>query len=64
MKLANLLATAPASLIKDADVESPDEAQLESDFASMAFVFLRDRAPALMPYLLGFEVVHFLSFTL
>jgi hypothetical protein len=57
MKLANLLATAPASLIKDADVESPDEAQLESDFASMAFVFLRDRAPALMPYLLGFEVV-------
>jgi hypothetical protein len=57
MKLADLLATPPASLIKDADIESPDEAQLESDFASMAFVFLRDRAPGLMAYLLGFEVV-------
>ena len=56
-KLQELLATPPASFVKDADVESPDEAQLEQDFANMAFVFLRDRAQALMPYLLGFEVV-------
>ena len=56
-KLGNLLAVAPDSFIKDADIESPDEQQLEQDFANMAFVFLRDRAPALMPHLLGFEVV-------
>jgi hypothetical protein len=57
MKLANLLASAPATFIKDADVESPDEVQLEQDFASLSFLFLRDKASALMPYLLGFEVV-------
>lgn len=56
-RLTDLLAAPPASFIKDADVESPDETQLEQDFANMAFVFLRDRAPGLMPYLLGFEVV-------
>lgn len=56
-KLTDILATVPQSFIKDADVENPDEVQLEQDFANMAFMFLRDRAQALMPYLLGFEVV-------
>lgn len=56
-KFNDLLATPPQSFIKDADIESPDQSKLESDFASMAFVFLRDRAPALLPYLLGFEIV-------
>lgn len=56
-KFNDLLATPPQSFVKDADIESPDQSKLEQDFASMAFVFLRDRAPALLPYLLGFEVV-------
>jgi hypothetical protein len=53
----SLLATAPASFVKDADIESPDEVQLENDFSNMAFSFLQDRAPKMIPYLLGFEVV-------
>ena len=56
-KFNALLARAPESFIKDAAIESPDEVQLENDFANMAFAFLQDRAPKLIPYLLGFEVV-------
>lgn len=44
-------------LIKLADTESPDEVQLENDFANLALVFLRDRAPALQPFMIGFEVI-------
>lgn len=52
-----LLADIPDALVKVSGIESPDEVQLENDFANMAFAFLRDRAAGLMPYLLGFEVV-------
>ena len=37
--------------------EQPDETQFAQDFANLAFQFLQDRAPALMDYILGFEVV-------
>ena len=37
--------------------ESADEVQFENDFSSLAFQFVQDRAPALMPYMIGFEVV-------
>ena len=37
--------------------EQPDETQFAQDFANLAFQFMQDRAPALMKYLLGFEVV-------
>lgn len=37
--------------------ESADETQFENDFSTIAFQFVQDRAPALMPYMLGFEVV-------
>ena len=56
-KFNDLLAEVPTSFIKDAAIESPDEQQLEADFANMAFAFLQDRAGGLLPYLLGFEVV-------
>lgn len=35
----------------------PDEVQFAQDFSNLAFQFLQDRAPALMKYILGFEVV-------
>ena len=57
MRLTDLLVSPPESFVKDADIENPDQTQLENDFGNMAFLFLRDRAAALMPYLLGFEVV-------
>ena len=34
-----------------------DDGQMERDFASMAYLFIQDRARALLPYMLGFEVV-------
>jgi hypothetical protein len=37
--------------------EQPDETQFAQDFANLAFQFMQDRAPAMMKYLLGFEVV-------
>jgi len=56
MKLKDIMA-APESLTKYAGVESPDEQQLEQDFANMSFMFIQDRAAKLVPYMLGFEVV-------
>jgi len=56
-KFISLLAELPAGMTKVADIESPDEVQLEQDFGRLAYTFLRDRAAGLMPYLLGFEVV-------
>jgi hypothetical protein len=53
----SLLAKLPVGLNKAADIESPDEVQLEQDFARLAYTFFKDRAPGLIPYLLGFEVV-------
>lgn len=35
----------------------PDETQFAKDFSNLAFQFMQDRAPALMKYILGFEVV-------
>lgn len=37
--------------------ESANQRQYEDDFGSLAYQFVQDRAPALIPYLLGFEVV-------
>jgi hypothetical protein len=37
--------------------ESANQRQFEDDFGSLAYQFIEDRAPALIPYLLGFEVV-------
>jgi hypothetical protein len=56
-KFTALLANLPVGLTKNADIESPDEVQLEQDFARLAYTFLKDRAAGLIPYLLGFEVV-------
>jgi hypothetical protein len=55
-KLRDLLAATPAGVTKFA-VEMPDRQQIEQDFGHMAFQFLRDRAPALLPSMIGFEVV-------
>ena len=37
--------------------ESANQRQFEDDFGSLAYQFVQDRAPALIPYMLGFEVV-------
>ncbi len=37
--------------------ESANQRQFEDDFGSLAYQFVNDRAPALVKYLLGFEVV-------
>ena len=37
--------------------ESANQRQCEDDFGSRAYQFVQDRAPALVPYMLGFEVV-------
>ena len=58
-KLQSLFAKLPVGFSKKADagIDSPDEVQLEQDFGRLAYTFLKDRAAALVPYLLGFEVV-------
>ena len=65
-KFTSLLAEVPESIgpmgyYKEAQdsggIESPDELQAEQDFAGLAYMFLQDRAPGLIKYLLGFEVV-------
>lgn len=53
----SLLAGMPDGLSKMAQVEAPDEIQLEQDFGRLAYSFLVDQAPGLIPYILGFEVV-------
>lgn len=37
--------------------ESADQQQFEQDLSNLAYQFVVDRAPALLPYMLGFEVV-------
>lgn len=37
--------------------ESANHKQYEDDFGSLAYQFVQDRAPALLPYLIGFEIV-------
>jgi len=54
-KLKDLLASTPG--IKQAAVEMPNKQQYENDFGKMAYVFLQDRVPQMIPYLVGFEVV-------
>lgn len=58
--VSSLLATVPEgfgpSILKAAQ-EQPDNVQFAQDFSNLAFQFLQDRAPALMKYILGFEVV-------
>jgi len=56
-KFTDLLADTPADIQKFAAIESPDRESVEEDFGRLAFAFLRDRASALLPYLVGFEIV-------
>lgn len=51
----SLLATSGAE--KLAGIERPDQQQMEQDFSQMAAQFVLDRAEALAPYGLGFEIV-------
>jgi hypothetical protein len=37
--------------------ESANHKQYEDDFGTLAYQFVQDRAPALLPYLIGFEIV-------
>ena len=37
--------------------ESANHKQYEDDFGALAYQFVQDRAPALLPYLIGFEIV-------
>lgn len=46
-----------ADFLKSAGPENPNQQQLEQDFGKLAYTFLRDRAPQLINYLLGFEIV-------
>lgn len=46
-----------ASIEKIGGIERPDQQQMELDFSQMAAQFVIDRAPALTPYALGFEIV-------
>lgn len=55
MKLEDLLIVTPG--IKQASIDIPNRQQYESDFGKMAYVFLQDRVPQMIPYLVGFEVV-------
>ena len=54
-KLKDLIVRVPG--MEKSSQESPDEVQLEQDFANMAFVFLQNRAPQIIPNLVGFEIV-------
>jgi len=46
-----------SDLIKSAGPDNPSQQQLETDFGNLAYTFLKDRAPQLVSYLLGFEIV-------
>ena len=54
---ADVLDTGVSSSFLKAAQEQPDGVQFAQDFSNLAFQFLADRAPALMKYILGFEVV-------
>ena len=56
MKLASLLIEQPM-MAKLAVVETPNGQQLEQDFGKLAYAFLKDRAPKLLPSMIGFEIV-------
>ena len=53
----SLLARLPEGMNKRSGIESPDQVQLEQDFGRMAYSFLKDRAPDLIPFMVGFETV-------
>ena len=56
MKLESLLLEQPM-MVKLSVVETPGGQQLEQDFGKLSFAFLKDRAPKLLPYMIGFEIV-------
>ena len=56
MKLNSLLLEQPM-MTKLSVVESPNGQQLEQDFGKLAYAFLKDRAPKLLPSMIGFEIV-------
>jgi hypothetical protein len=45
------------SVLTKLAVEGPNQQQVEQDFGKMAYAFLKDRAPSLIQYLIGFEIV-------
>ena len=45
------------TLTKSAGPDSQSKQQLEQDFGKLAYTFFKDRAPQLLNYLLGFEIV-------
>jgi hypothetical protein len=55
MELRDLLISTPG--IKQASIEMPSKQQYENDFGKMAFTFLQDRVPQMIPHLVGFEIV-------
>ena len=65
MRFESLLATAPSTIgtrgfyksAQASGIESPDEQQMEQDFARLAYMFIQDRASPLLKYMLGFEIV-------
>lgn len=65
MRFESLLAKAPTTIgprgfyksAQASGVESPDEQQMEQDFARLAYMFIQDRAAPLLNYMLGFEIV-------
>lgn len=46
-----------ASLIKQADLGGDHQTQFEQSFAQLAYTYVVDRSPRLVPYLVGFQVV-------
>ena len=56
MKFDSLLIDHPM-MEKLSVAENPNGQQLEQDFGKLAYTFLKDRAPKLIPFLIGFETV-------
>lgn len=46
-----------SGLLAYKSAQASDDTQFAQDFSNLAFTFIQDRAPALMPYILGFELV-------
>ena len=44
-------------LLKAAGPDNPDSTQFEKDFSGIAYAFIRDKAAALLDFMIGFEVV-------
>lgn len=47
----------PGQLLKTADIGGDPEREFEDTFASLALVYIRDKAPRLLDYLVGFQLI-------